>query len=335
MVAKVKKNTIKRGSKITGVTILIKICNHLFVFNMNQTKDKIAAKIIQSFLVKKPKKPLVVILGPTASGKTKLSLKLAKKFKGEIISADSRLIYRGLDIGAAKPTKKEQARTPHHLIDVADPGTTFTLADFVDQSLACLKKIYNKNKIPFLVGGTGLYIDALVDNFDLPRIAPNQQLRSQLEKLTPEKLFKKLKKLNPNSAGKTDPKNSRYLIRAIELALSGKPKKDKRKKRKFKVIKIGLRDQRLKLYSRLGIRARQQFADGVIEETKKILKLGVSPKSPALSGFVYKEVVEYLNKKITLEKAIEKVSQKNRNYAKRQMTWFRKDSEINWIGDEF
>ena len=294
-----------------------------------------SSRLICDFLNSKSCKPLVVILGPTGSGKTDLAIKLAKKFNGEIISADSRMIYRKLDIGTAKPTLIERQGVPHYLIDVADPSETFTLANYKRVALKSIREIHDRGKVPFLVGGTGLYIDAVAQNFTIPRVLPNLKLRLQLEEEIKQKgenfLYNRLKKLDPKSALKIDPRNHRYLIRALEIALSGKKKSDSRGKQLFDVLFLGLDVPREKLYLALNQRAIEQFEKGVIEETQQALDFGISKKSPALSGFVYREIVDFLEGKYSHEEALRLVQQKNRNYAKRQMTWFRRNKEIIWL----
>jgi tRNA dimethylallyltransferase len=294
-----------------------------------------AAKLIVKFLAQKPGKPLIVILGPTASGKTALAIKLAKKFGGEIVSADSRMVYRGLDIGTAKPSLKERRDVPHHLIDIAKPAQNFSLAQFKRAALKAIREILKCGKIPFLVGGTGLYIDAVVENFRIPRVPPNPELRQQLEKRVEaegtEALYQILKKMDPRGAASINPQNSRYLIRALEIALSGKKKSLVRGKPEFSVLPLGLTVPREKLYRILDARTVQQFRAGVIAETEKILQNDVPENAPALTGFVYREVIEHLKGVRNLEATIKLVQQKNRNYAKRQMTWFKRKGAVEWL----
>lgn len=254
-------------------------------------------------------KKLIVILGPTASGKSELAFKLAKKFKGEIISADSRQIYKEMDIGTAK------SKEPQHLIDIVNPNQEFTLAQYKKLAIEKIKEV----DIPFLVGGTGLYIQAVVDNLDIPQVKPNPKLRKELEKLTPEQLFEKLKKLDPEI--QIDIHNKRRLIRAIEVCIStGKPFPKKKKKPLFNVLQIGLKTSDEKINQRVD----EMFKKGLEKEVKNLLKKYPSDL-PAFSGIGYKEIIQ------NPETAREQIKLHTRQYAKRQITWFKRDKRIKWV----
>ncbi|MFH2105417.1 MAG: tRNA (adenosine(37)-N6)-dimethylallyltransferase MiaA [Parcubacteria group bacterium] len=292
-----------------------------------------------------PKKlpPLIVILGPTASGKTGLALKLAQKFDGQIISADSRQIYRGLDIGTDKikltlldnSEKKYYSgavnNVPHYLIDIIDPDKEFTLSDY---QRAVFKIIESEpQKTNFLVGGTGLYISAIVDNLQIPAVAPDKKLRQKLEKKSEVELVAKLQKLDPVSAQKIDPQNRRRLIRAIEVCqITGKPFSEQTIKGEPQVeaLQIGLDVPREILYEKINARVDEMIAAGLIDEVKSLLAKGYSKNLPALSGIGYKEIINYLEKEISLEEAIELIKRNTRRYAKKQLTWFRRDKKIRW-----
>jgi tRNA dimethylallyltransferase len=307
-------------------------------------------------------KPLVVILGPTAVGKTDLAIKLAKKFNGEIISADSRTIYKGMDIGTAKPKNLKPCKKnrwcvlveniPHYFIDVVEPDEIFTVAQFKKQALKIIKKIYKKNKIPFLVGGTGLYISALVENYKIPKVPPDFKLRKKFEeeakKYGPIYLYKKLLKIDPEAKKFVDKNNLRRIIRALEVSIKlKKPFSQVRKRGKplFRTLKIGLILPKNLLYQRISERTEKMIKEGLVEEVKKIYqklykkfkkkyKKGVEKKIwqlPSMTGISYKEIGLYLQNKITLNEAIELIKKNNQNYAKRQLTWFKKDKEIIWI----
>jgi len=279
---------------------------------------------------------LIVILGPTASGKTDLSLKLAKKFKGEIVNADSRQIYKGMDIGTGKVADKKGVK--HYLLDVIDPDEEFTLADYKKQAVVAIRDILKRGKVPFLVGGTGLYIQSVVDNLNIPAVPPNKKLREQFEKETKKpgalaKWYKKLLKLDPGAAKVVDAKNPRRIIRALEVCLAtGKQFSKLREKGEplFNVLQIGINLPRQKLYEKIDQRVEQMIKDGLVSETKKLFKK-YNPELPSMNGIGYKEMGEPLNGKYDLAEAAQKIKYRTHAYARRQMTWFRRDKRIKWI----
>ena len=297
-------------------------------------------KVLAEFeiFLEKSAQPLLVILGPTASGKTALSLHLAKKFQGEIISADSRQIYQEMDIGTDKlPTTKQQG-IPHHLLDVIKPDQSFTLANFKDAAHEAILEIHTRNHLPMLVGGTGLYINALAENYQIPRVPPQTELRAELEheaaKKGPEHLYKRLQKLDPEAAAKIHPHNLRYVIRALEINLATeKPKPDQKKHTEFKIFAIGIHWPREQLYERINERVDEQLRHGLLEETEKLLAK-YPPTLPVLTSFGYHEIIQFLQKKLSYAEAVDLIKQKTRNYAKRQMTWFRKNQPTHWISGE-
>ncbi len=276
---------------------------------------------------------LITILGPTASGKSDLAVKLCKKFDGEIISADSRQIYKEMNIGTAKITKEEMSNIPHYMIDIVKPDNNFTLAQFQKKTIKIIKDIQRRNKLPFLVGGTGLYIQSIVDNLKIPETKPNKKLRNRLEKLTNQELVNKLKKLDPQALKIIDIKNKRRLIRALEICLlTKKPFSEQRKKNKpiFDILQIGLKLDTRNLEQKISQRTKKMIRSGLIEENKKLLKkYGSKPYS--MSGIGYQEVILYLKNKITLEEVKELIKIHTRQYAKRQITWFKRDKKIKWI----
>ncbi|MBL7155448.1 MAG: tRNA (adenosine(37)-N6)-dimethylallyltransferase MiaA [Candidatus Portnoybacteria bacterium] len=282
---------------------------------------------------KSPTNKLIVILGPTASGKSDLAIKLAKKFNGEIVSADSRQIYQEMDIGTNKLTKKQMSGIKHYLIDLIKPDQEFTLAQYKKRAVKIIKDIQKRGKLPFLVGGTGLYIQAIVDNLQIPQVRPNKKLRNKLEKLSNQELFKQLKKLDPLTAAAIDPHNKRRLIRALEVCLiTKKPFSKQRKKGQplFDVCQIGLKLPKETLNKKIDQRVEKMIQAGLIEENKKLAKK-YSFDLPAMSGIGYQEISRYLKDEINLEEAKKLIKQYTRQYARRQMSWFKKDKRIKWI----
>ncbi len=282
--------------------------------------------------MKKSLPKLVVILGPTASGKTTLSIKLAKKFKGEIVSADSRQVYKAMDIGTGKITKKQMKGIPHHLLDVASPRIKFTAARYKKLANRALKQII-KNNTPFLVGGTGLYIQTITDNIVIPQVKPDWKLRAELEKLTTQKLFKLLKKKDKRRAKTIDSKNRRRLIRALEIIEKTKQPIPvfKKNKAEFDFLIIGIKKSQQDLKKLIEKRLSKRLKQGMIIEVKRLKKQGLSWKRLEEFGLEYKLVAQYLQNKISKEKMIERIQTESEQYAKRQMTWFKRDKRIHWI----
>lgn len=284
----------------------------------------------------KPK--IITIVGPTASGKSDLAIKLAQKFNGEIISADSRQIYKGMDIGTGKVTKREQGLIPHHLIDVANPKRVFSVAQFQKLAQRAIKDILKRNKLPIIVGGTGQYIDTLVYNFALPEVPPNYKLRAELGKQTTEQLFARLQKLDPDRAKTIDSKNKVRLIRALEIIASlGKvPPLNTRPlplNTKFEVLWLGLNPKDLQ--KRIAKRLDQRFRQGMIAEVKKLRRPpaggGISWQRLYDLGLEYRWIGQYLQNKITKEEMYLGLNQAINQYSKRQMTWFKRNKEIHWL----
>lgn len=297
----------------------------------------------------KPK--IIVIVGPTASGKSDLAVALAKKIKGEVISADSRQVYKGLNIGTGKITKKEMRGVKHYLLDVASPRRRFNASDFVKLSELTIVNIINKGKIPIVCGGTGFYIDALLGEKQIPEVPPNEKLRKKLEKKTTEELFKMLKKLDPERAETIDKHNPRRLIRALEIveALGKVPEFEIRNSKsdlpdgeagirnKFEIIKIGINIETEELKNRISKRIGKWFKQGLLKEVKSLHEKGLSWKRMAEIGLEYKLVAEYYTTrkkpKATFDilELKKKMAEKTWQYAKRQMTWFKRDKSIVWL----
>jgi tRNA dimethylallyltransferase len=271
---------------------------------------------------------LLVILGPTASGKTDLSIKLAKKFNGEIISADSRQIYRGMDIGSGKVTKKEMKNIPHYLLDVASPKKRFAVTQYRKLALKAIKDIQKRGKLPILVGGTAFYIQAVIDGITIPEVKADWKLRKQLEK--EDNLYEILKKLDPQRAETIDKDNPRRLIRAIEIVLKTKKPIPKIKQNPIKsdVLIIGITKNNLK--ELINKRLFKRLKNGMIAEIKNLRSI-ISWKRLEEFGLEYRFIAQYLQGKISKQTMIDKIQKESEHFAKRQMTWFKKDKRINWI----
>ncbi len=287
----------------------------------------------------KEKPKIIVVLGPTASGKSDLAVQLAKKIsafskEAEIISADSRQVYKGMDIGTGKITRKEMAGIPHHLLDVKSPKARFSVSEYQKLANQTIKKILKREKTPIICGGTGLYIDAVIESIAFPDIPPDYRLRKKLEKLPTNELFKKLKKLDPRRAKNIDKNNPRRLIRALEIVMiSKKPVPEIKKERNYDVLKIGIKRQPAELRKLIEKRLIKRIEAGMVKEIKKLRKQGVSWKKLFDFGLEYRWVSLYLQNKISKSEMFEKLNKAIIDYAKRQMTWFKRDKKINWIDD--
>lgn len=290
------------------------------------------------------KNPLIVILGPTASGKTDFSLQIWEQLNCEIISADSRQVYKYLDIGTAKPSKSILTRYKHHLIDFLEPDQDFSAGHFVSNSKEIIQNLYKQNKIPVIVGGTGLYIDSLCNRFiELPteRIDTSirEKLSNDLDKFGKVYLYELLNKIDPESASKYPDMNPRRIIRALEFYYQSgikfsEAQRKYTKESEYSVFYFGIDFSREVLYERINQRSKQMWNDGIIEETREILNRGYSPHLNSLNTVGYKEVINYLNGNMTSDQALEEMMKNTRHYAKRQLTWFRKNQKIHWIAPE-
>lgn len=319
------------------------------------------------------KSKIIAIVGPTASGKTTVGIALAKKYNGEIISADSRQIYRGMDIGTAKPPISPEPRIgvrdrlrevakssapapdrgrgqapakthaylydgiPHHLIDIKNPNEDYTAANYKRDAIAAIDDILHREKLPILVGGTGLYIDVVLDNLDIPKIKADPRLRAEIENDIAEHglaaVFKKLVDRDPEAANVVDPQNPRRVVRALEVAvLTGEPFTAQRKKNEplFNALKIGVNPPPEVLRERIDLRIDLMFQDGLVNEVETLVKK-YGKTCAAFDAIGYREVIDYLDGKISLEQAADIMKHNTWHYAKRQMTWFRKDKNIRWI----
>jgi tRNA dimethylallyltransferase len=281
----------------------------------------------------------VLIVGPTAVGKTELAIQLAERLNGEIVSADSRLFYRGMDMGTAKPTREEQSRVPHHLIDIADPAEILSLAVFQQKARESIADIHTRNKIPFLVGGTGQYIRAVTEGWNPPEVKPDERLRGELERMKEERgvywLYEKLRNLDPAAAEKIDPRNYRRTIRALEVIMTtGKPFSEQRGQAEspYHLISVGLNRPRAELYERVDQRIEAMFASGFLEEVKRLLEKGYSPSLPTMSAIGYREGIRVIQGEITKDQAKAEMRRVTRVFVRRQANWFKEsDPNIKWF----
>ncbi len=282
---------------------------------------------------------VIVIVGPTCSGKSSIGFQLAKQLNTEIISVDSRQVYKYLTIGTAKPQTSELKKIKHHFIDELDPADDFNVSQFEKKSLQIIERLFTENSIPIAVGGSGLYVKALVDGlFD--EVDTDQEYREQMHNwirdFGNEYLFNKLVEVDPVSASKMLPQNWKRVMRALEVChITGKPiwqfHNQYERESEINFIQFGLLWQREKLYERINLRVDEMIEAGLVEEVESILAKGYSKELNSLNTVGYKEIIEYLDSKISLETAIELIKRNTRRYAKRQLTWFRKDERIEWL----
>jgi tRNA dimethylallyltransferase len=282
--------------------------------------------------------PLIVILGPTGVGKTELSIELCKMLNGEVISADSRQIYRGMDIGTAKATPAEQAAAPHHLLDIRDPDEVLTVAEYQQIAYATIDAIHRRGAIPLLVGGTALYIRAVVEGLRIPTAPPDPILRAELEERLAtagvEALFRQLAALDPATAAQIDARNPRRVLRALEIfLLTGKPKIELEgaDPPPYRILMIGLTRPRAALYQRIDRRVDAMLAAGLVEETQRLLDAGYDPRLPAMTSLGYRECIDYLAGRCDLAAAAERIKTETHRYVRHQTTWFRKLRAIHWF----
>ena len=280
----------------------------------------------------KPK--VIVIVGPTAVGKTTLSVQLAKEVDGEIVSADSRQVYQGLDIGSGKVTPEEKDGVPHHLLDVADPREVFSAANFVAQGRKAIDEIFERRNVPIIVGGTGFYIDALIGRIALANVPLNEELRSLLRNKNLEELQEVLEKLDPNALEKIDAENPVRLIRAIEIATALGKFEHKESESLYDALWIGLRLPLPELKERIKKRLLERLNDGMLEEAKTLHKRGLSFERMNELGLEYRYMAKHLSGEIDHEEMVEQLEIKIGQYAKRQMTWFKRNEDINWLSPE-
>lgn len=279
---------------------------------------------------------LVVILGPTSSGKSSLGIKLAKKFHGEIISADSRQVYTGMDLGTGKVTKAEQKIVQHHLLDIISPNKQYSASEYKQDASDAITKIISRNKLPFLVGGTPFYIYSVIDDLNFPEVSPDLKLRLQLKKKTVPQLLAMLKKLDPRRAENIEQNNPHRLIRAIEIVkATGKPVPLLSKKSSpYSLLILGLNPDTKKLFRLIDTRIEKRLKAGMVKEVKKLLKQGITYKRLFEMGLEYRFVSEYVKGNLTYAQMKIDLKSASHKFARRQMTWFKTDARIKWISNQ-
>ena len=288
--------------------------------------------------------PLVAVVGPTGVGKTRVSIALCQEVDGEIVSADSRQIYRHVDIGTAKPTAGERSLVPHHLVEIVGPDESFTLAQYQGLAYQAIDDILERRKVPFLVGGTGLYVRAVLEGFVIPRVKPEQGLRERLRMEAARDggaaLHARLEMVDPEAAARINPRNVRRVIRALEVYETlGRPisSLQERKPPPYRVLKIGLTVDREKLYRRLDQRVERMLENGLVAEVKGLLEAGYSPDLPAMSGLGYRQICGYLRGETDLATAVSHIKSETHRFVRQQYKWFRLDNRsIHWfdVSDE-
>jgi tRNA dimethylallyltransferase len=274
---------------------------------------------------------VIAIVGPTASGKSALGVFLAQKLKGEVISADSRQVYKGLTIGTGKVTKKEMTGIPHHLLDVASPKKVFTASDFVQHASKTITAIHARGAVPIVVGGTGFYIDSLFGRFTLPEVPPNKKLRVRLERKSAPQLFALLQKKDPARAATIDKHNPVRLVRALEIAAALGKNPLPTATNKYDVLWLGVTFPKSVLEKRIHARLRARMKQGMVAEVKQLRAKGLSYKRMEMLGLEYRYLALYLQGKLSKEEMYMEIKTDDTQYAKRQLTWFKKNKEIVWI----
>ena len=286
--------------------------------------------LVEQNAVKKQKPKVIAVVGPTASGKTDYALALAEKISGEIVSADSRLVYKGFDIGTAKPTIEERKSIPHYMIDIVEPEVDYSAGLYVEEATRMIDNIIGRDRVPIVVGGTGLYFRLLLENYDVPKIEPDYEFRDMLRDFPAEELYKMLKAKDPQRAEEIEQNDRKKIIRALEMSEHlEKPLSEYKKEPLYDVQWIGLNFERSVLYERINRRVDIMVESGLIDETKLLLEQHGHIKN-LVCTIGYQEMLAYLDGILTLDEAKDKLKQNTRNYAKRQLTWFRKNKDIKW-----
>jgi tRNA dimethylallyltransferase len=282
---------------------------------------------------------LIAVVGPTATGKTALAIALTQRLGGEIVGADSRQVYRHMDVGTAKPTAEERALAPHHLIDVIDPDQEFSLAQYLEQAIAALEDVWSRGKQPLLVGGSGQYVWALLEGWRVPRLPPQRELRRELEERAArqgaEALHRELAQVDPKAAARIDPRNVRRVIRALEVhRATGRPISYWQEKGPppWEVLILGLTCSRQELYERIDARVDGMMEAGLMDEVRSLLAMGYDPSLASMSGIGYKQICQHLAGELDLATAVARIKTATHRLARHQYTWFRLDDQrIRWI----
>lgn len=285
------------------------------------------------------KPPLVAVIGPTAVGKSEVAINLAQRWNGEIVSADSRLLYRGMDLGTAKPSAEQRSAVVHHLIDVADPDETWSLAVFQQRAAATIAEIGSRGRLPFLVGGTGQYLQAILEDWQPPALAPQPELRAALEAWAEElgqgAIHARLAQLDPQAAQRIDPRNLRRTLRALEVIFAtGRRFSAQRKQGEsaYRLLRLGLTRPRAQLYERIDARSEAMLAAGWLAEVRSLLDRGYEPDLPSMSAIGYAQLARHLRGELSLDEAVAEIKRSTRVFVRRQYTWFKPaDPGIRWI----
>ena len=282
--------------------------------------------------------PLIVIVGPTAVGKTALSIALCHRFGGEVISADSRQIYRGMDIGTAKPSLAVQQQIPHHLFDIRNPDEPLSLSQFQKLAYRTIDEVHARKRLPFLVGGSALYVRAIVEGLRIPEVPPDPRLRAELEAIAEQDgwqvLFAKLEEIDPATAAQSDPKNVRRVVRALEIVLTtgrSKVELEGSDPPPYRLLEIGLDLPRELLYKRIDQRVDQMMAGGLADECRRLLAAGYADNLPAMTSLGYREMGAYFRGELSYEEAVEKIKTETHRFVRHQYTWFRKMHSVQWF----
>ncbi len=288
-------------------------------------------------------KKIIAVVGPTASGKTALAIEIAKRVNGEVVSCDSMQIYRHMNIGTAKPTPEEQQAVPHHMIDIVEPCENFNVADFTAAARECIDSLHQRGKVPVLAGGTGLYVDSIIENIVFPDIGQAPEFCSEMAKLAEtegnEAVHLLLKARDPEAAEKIHPNNLRRVIRALEVCrLTGKTfteySREARREAAYDALIFGIDAEREVLYDRINRRVDKMIDEGLENEVRMLCEMGIGRDTTAMQAIGYKELLDCFDGKVTFDEATEKIKMESRRYAKRQMTWFRRNPNIVWVRPE-
>lgn len=281
---------------------------------------------------------MIALVGPTASGKSALAVTLCEAFGGEIITADSRQVYRRMDIGTDKPTREAQARVPHHMIDLVEPDEPYTLALYQEGAYAKIEEILGRGRVPLLAGGTPLYVNAVIEGWTIPRVEPDMGMRATLEQeasqVGSEKLHERLRELDPEAAKGILPSNTRRIIRALEVCLAtGRPisEQQRREPPPYRIFVVGLQRERAELYRRIDARVDSQVRGGLVEEVVSLNAMGYSFDLPSMSGLGYRQIGDYLRGRATFAEAVQRIKWDTHAFARHQGNWFRRMTSAHWI----